>query len=211
VRFLHARRPLAHPARQITFFLGLRRLWVYAPISLASGIGLLGLLGNPNNTRLSRARLYAAYSLASTNHPPPEGGARTGPGDPSAEITEKYFGCAVAWAYRFVLAGHARGRRAAATCSSTLPPLDSTTPAQPPTVLSPPPGYLELLLWGQTMASAPPRPAAQSIDKKDMSRTNYNGGITTTLATKLCTYIFQLPLQQTPRLQYQISVGAPLH
>ena len=45
-----------------------------------------------------------------------------------------------------------------------------------------------------------------------MSRTNYNGGITTTLATKLCTYLFQLPpLQQTPRLQYQISVGAPLH
>ena len=50
-----------------------------------------------------------------------------------------------------------------------------------------------------------------SVDKKDMSRTNYNGGITTTLATKLCTYLFQLPLQQTPRLQYQISVGAPLH
>ena len=44
-----------------------------------------------------------------------------------------------------------------------------------------------------------------------MSRTNYNGGITTTLATKLCTYLFQLPLQQTQRLQYQISVGAPLH
>ena len=65
--------------------------------------------------------------------------------------------------------------------------------------------------WGQTMASAPPRPAAQSVDKKDMSRTNYNGGITTTLATKLCTYLFQLPLQQTPRLRYQISVGAPLH
>jgi hypothetical protein len=58
----------------------------YAPISLANGIGLLGLLGNPNNTRL-----YAAYSLASTNQPPPEGGARTGPGDPSAEITEKVF------------------------------------------------------------------------------------------------------------------------
>jgi hypothetical protein len=61
------------------------------------------------------------------------------------------------------------------------------------------------------MASAPPRPAAQSADKKDMSRTNYNGGITTNLATKLCTYLFQLPLQQTPRLQYQNSVGAPLH
>ena len=44
-----------------------------------------------------------------------------------------------------------------------------------------------------------------------MSRTNYNGGITTALATKLCTYLFQLHLQQTPRLQYQISVGAPLH
>jgi hypothetical protein len=60
-------------------------LWVYAPVSLAAnGMGLLGLLGNPNNTRL-----YAAYSLASTNHTPPEGGARTGPDDPSAEITGK--------------------------------------------------------------------------------------------------------------------------
>jgi hypothetical protein len=61
------------------------------------------------------------------------------------------------------------------------------------------------------MASAAPRPAAQSVDKKDMSRTNYNGGIATTLATKHCTYLFQLPLQQTPRLQYLISVGAHLH
>jgi hypothetical protein len=26
--------------------------WVYAPISPASGMGLLGLLGNPNNTSL---------------------------------------------------------------------------------------------------------------------------------------------------------------
>jgi len=49
-------------------------------------MGLLGLLGNPNNTSL-----YAAYSLASTNHPPPGGGARTGPGDPSAEITGEVF------------------------------------------------------------------------------------------------------------------------
>jgi hypothetical protein len=52
--------------------------------------------------------------------------------------------------------------------------------------------------WGQTMASAPPRPPAQSVDKNDMSRTNYNGGITTTLATKLRTYLFQLSIQQTP-------------
>jgi hypothetical protein len=61
--------------------------WVYAPISIAHGIGLLELLGNPNNTSL-----YAAYSLASTNHPPPpREGARTGPGDPSAEITGEVF------------------------------------------------------------------------------------------------------------------------
>jgi hypothetical protein len=49
-------------------------------------MGLLGLLVNPNNTRLY---MQPIDSLASTNHPPPEGGARTGPGDPSAETTEK--------------------------------------------------------------------------------------------------------------------------
>jgi hypothetical protein len=32
--------------------------WVYAPISLAHGIGLLELLGNPNNTSLKAARRY---------------------------------------------------------------------------------------------------------------------------------------------------------
>jgi hypothetical protein len=49
-------------------------LWVYAPISRPRRIGLLGLLGNPNNTSL-----YAAYSLASTNHPPPGRGHAQAP------------------------------------------------------------------------------------------------------------------------------------
>jgi hypothetical protein len=48
-----------------------------------------------------------------------------------------------------------------------------------------------------------------------MSRTNYTEELQPPwLATKLCTYttyLFRLPLQQTPRLQYQISVGPPLH
>jgi hypothetical protein len=49
-------------------------LWVYAPISPPQRMGLLGLLGNPNNTSL-----YAAYSLASTNHPPPGRGHAQAP------------------------------------------------------------------------------------------------------------------------------------
>jgi len=49
-------------------------VWVYAPISLPQRMGLLGLLGNPNNTSL-----YAAYSLASTNHPPPGRGHAQAP------------------------------------------------------------------------------------------------------------------------------------
>jgi hypothetical protein len=61
------------------------------------------------------------------------------------------------------------------------------------------------------MASAPPHADAQSGGKKDISYIEYNEGITAILATILCTYLTHYPLQQTPRLQYQISVGPPLH
>jgi hypothetical protein len=105
----------------------------------------------------------------------------------------------VAWAYRFVLAGHVRGRRAAATCSSTPPPVLHHHPS-PTTYYAKPTSWLFGAapggkLWPQ---SAPPRPAAQSVDKKDMSRTNYNGGITTTLATKFCTCPFHSSLFSYP-------------
>ena len=67
--------------------------------------------------------------------------------------------------------------------------------------------------WGQNMgnmASTPPHADVQSGGKKDISYVDYNEANTTSMATTICTYLSQSPLERTSRLSHENSGGVPL-
>jgi hypothetical protein len=60
------------------------------------------------------------------------------------------------------------------------------------------------------MASTPPHADVQSGGKKDISYVDYNKANTTSMATKICTYLSQSPLERNSRLPHGNSDGVPL-
>ena len=60
------------------------------------------------------------------------------------------------------------------------------------------------------MASTPPHADVQSGGKKDISYVDYNEANTTSMATMICTYLSQSPLERTSRLSRENSGGVPL-
>ena len=60
------------------------------------------------------------------------------------------------------------------------------------------------------MASTPPHADVQSGGKKDISYVDYNEANTTSMATTICTYLSQSPLERTSQLSRENSGGVPL-
>ena len=60
------------------------------------------------------------------------------------------------------------------------------------------------------MASTPPHADVQSGGKKDISYVDYNEANTTSIATRICTYLSQSLLERNSRLPHGNSDGVPL-
>ena len=60
------------------------------------------------------------------------------------------------------------------------------------------------------VASTPPHADVQSGGKKDISYVDYNEANTSSMATTICTYLSQSPLERTSRLSRENSGGVPL-